>query len=298
MITSAKERIMIVEDDLSTYEKIKRILDKAGYETSDYLPSVRAAKDDLQKKRPDLVLIDIELQGEHSGHVLAAELKEKYYLPFIYLSRYDDRETIKAAGIFQPKAFLSKKLMKILNFLGNDETENVRREELRSDLVADKSASFGFKDILLQNITLALTEYKKNGIWAMPDYPENLRHFPEKNRHKLFHFHEVLYLTTEDMKGRTLSENFVRLGLEPEEFWIIKTSLSQIRKQLPPYFQRINQQYIVNLLHSSVRYFTYDKPKYYLVINELELPVSSTYRNEFKHKIKEYFLTYRFKEKN
>ncbi len=292
MTTSPKQRIMIVEDEISTYEKIKNILKNAGYEISGYIPSVREARKEIQNRRPDLVLIDIVLQGEENGHTLAMELKHKYYIPFIYLSRYDDNRNIRAAAKFNPKAFLSKKLMFLLEKIkGQNKERDISRTEIRHDLVADKSLSFGFDEILLQNITLALAEYNRNGILALSDYPENLRQKPEKFRQKLFRFHEVIFLTTNDMEGRTLSENFVRLGLEPEAFWIIKTSLKKIYPVLPPYFQRINRHYIVNLLHPSVRILKHsDKKKTVVLINNTEVQVSSTYYKAFKKKLEDYYV--------
>ena len=87
------KRILIVEDEAILYKKVQRILLKEQYEVADYAPSVESAIIDIDACRPDLVLLDIDLQGEFSGLDLGKKLSEEYNIPFIYITIHSDADT-------------------------------------------------------------------------------------------------------------------------------------------------------------------------------------------------------------
>jgi len=62
----------------------------------------------IQEKRPDLVLMDINLQGEMDGIETATKLYKEYNLPVIYLTAYAGESTLERAKESKPYAYILK----------------------------------------------------------------------------------------------------------------------------------------------------------------------------------------------
>src|SRR5690606_16115279 len=75
------------------YERLRRFLTKENYKIDKYTPSVENALSKIAQKRPDLVLLDINLEGDKTGFNLGELLYKKYKIPFIYVTQYDDDES-------------------------------------------------------------------------------------------------------------------------------------------------------------------------------------------------------------
>ena len=103
-----KAHILIVEDEAILYERLRRLLIKENYSVSDYIPSVVEAREAIAIKRPDLVVLDIELAGAETGLDLGKELSQHYQIPFIYLTNLDDHETFYKGLNTQHESFLLK----------------------------------------------------------------------------------------------------------------------------------------------------------------------------------------------
>jgi DNA-binding NtrC family response regulator len=102
-----RTKVLIVEDQFIEAHNLKRILEKAGYDVPAIARSVPAALGIIEKDRPDLVLLDIYLQGEQTGIDLAHILREKS-LAFVFLSANSSRQILDAAKATQPYGFLLK----------------------------------------------------------------------------------------------------------------------------------------------------------------------------------------------
>jgi len=102
-----KERVLIVEDQFIEANNLQMILERAGYYVCSIARSVPVALNVIQDEQPDMVLLDIFLQGPLTGIDLAKKLKEKN-IPFVYLSANSNKETLDAAKATQPYGFLVK----------------------------------------------------------------------------------------------------------------------------------------------------------------------------------------------
>jgi DNA-binding NtrC family response regulator len=100
-------RILIVEDQFIEANNIKITLKKAGYQVCPLVRSVPEALQVMETETPDLVLLDIYLDGPKTGIDLAHLLQSKD-IPFVYLSANSDRKTLDAAKVTQPYGFLVK----------------------------------------------------------------------------------------------------------------------------------------------------------------------------------------------
>lgn len=102
-----KSKILIVEDQFIEAKSLNLILTSAGYSTCSIARSVDVALSILEKEKPDLVLVDIFLQGEGTGIDLGKILHERN-IAFVYLSANSNRQILEAAKSTKPYGFMVK----------------------------------------------------------------------------------------------------------------------------------------------------------------------------------------------
>jgi two-component system response regulator HydG len=102
-----KKKILIVEDQFIEANNLQMILERAGYTVCTIARSVPVALDIVENEKPDLVLLDIFLQGNLTGIDLARKLREKN-IGFVYLSANSNKKTLDEAKVTHPYGFLVK----------------------------------------------------------------------------------------------------------------------------------------------------------------------------------------------
>src|SRR5690242_19376064 len=101
-------RILIVEDEGIVATDMGRCLEDAGFSVSAIATSPEDALTEVSKSRPDLILMDIRIQGSADGIEAADELHQRFGLPVVFLTAHDDRDTLDRAKRAEPMAFLLK----------------------------------------------------------------------------------------------------------------------------------------------------------------------------------------------
>lgn len=101
-------KILIVEDEPMVAFDIALNLEAHGYEIAGVLHSAEKVRSTLNSKPIDLVMLDINLDGEMSGIEIAKILDTEYGIPFIYLTSYSDTETLEQAASTFPSSYLVK----------------------------------------------------------------------------------------------------------------------------------------------------------------------------------------------
>ena len=102
-----RKKILIVEDQFIEANNLQMILEKEGYRVCAIARSVPIALEIIESEKPDLVLLDIFLQGNLTGIDLARKLREKD-IGFVYLSANSNKKTLDEAKITRPYGFLVK----------------------------------------------------------------------------------------------------------------------------------------------------------------------------------------------
>jgi two-component system response regulator HydG len=102
-----KKKILIVEDQFIEANNLQMILERTGYIVCGIARSVPIALEIVEIERPDMVLIDIFLQGNLTGIDLAKKLREKN-IGFVYLSANSNKKTLDEAKVTRPYGFLVK----------------------------------------------------------------------------------------------------------------------------------------------------------------------------------------------
>ncbi|MDB5298890.1 MAG: response regulator receiver and domain protein [Phycisphaerales bacterium] len=102
-----KRRVLIVEDDTLVGMGLRAQLEKLGHEVVGQASTADEAKNLYRDKRPDIVLLDIRLNGV-DGIDLAGELLKERRSPMIIVSAFSDKELIERAGLAGVFGYLIK----------------------------------------------------------------------------------------------------------------------------------------------------------------------------------------------
>lgn len=101
-------KLLIVEDEVIVAMDIAAKLEKAGYEVSGFVSNAKDCLEKLKGYSIDLILLDINIEGDTDGIELAKLINGYYKVPFIFLTSYYDKNTIARAKETSPKAYLIK----------------------------------------------------------------------------------------------------------------------------------------------------------------------------------------------
>lgn len=103
-----KSKIMIVEDEAILAADLAERLKKSGHKVTGTVSTGTRALHMIAESPPDLVLMDIKIQGEMDGIDTAEEILSKYQIPIIYLTAYSSKSLLKRARQTEPFAYLVK----------------------------------------------------------------------------------------------------------------------------------------------------------------------------------------------
>jgi PAS domain S-box-containing protein len=103
-----KLRILVVEDERIVARDLQVRLANLGYEVNEITSSKADALRSASRNRPDLVLMDIRLNGVAEGIEAARELKDDFNLPVIYLTGHSDSATLNQARLTEPFGYILK----------------------------------------------------------------------------------------------------------------------------------------------------------------------------------------------
>lgn len=108
-----KTNVLIVEDEGIVAKDIQHSLKKLGYNVSGICSNGEKAISTASREKPDIVLMDIMLQGEMSGIEAANEIRKKYNIPVVYLTAYADENTLSKAKVTEPYGYIIKPFKEI-----------------------------------------------------------------------------------------------------------------------------------------------------------------------------------------
>ena len=101
-------KILIVEDEPLIAEDIAAIVERNDFRVSAIVYSKDDALEELKNNLPDLVLLDINLNGEMTGIEIGGKINDDYNIPFIYITSYSDKNTLEKAKHTEPSGYIVK----------------------------------------------------------------------------------------------------------------------------------------------------------------------------------------------
>lgn len=264
-----KAHILIVEDEVILYDRLAQKLKKEHYTVSQFTPSVTEAIAQIKLKRPDIVLLDINLEGRQTGLDLGNILHSDYQIPFIYVTSFDDDETFFKGLQTNHASFYVKSKPKL-----------------------DFTTLHRHIQTVLKQKEINKKEPSKEGVLGLIHYLEDIKEFNKGSITRApVKYEDIVFFTVkpflnEDNKEEVLRANYLWLQTQSKEYFFLKTSLRVLQKSLPYNFVRINESYIVNIAPNM---FDGQINGSKLSIKNTEFIVNSTYKGEVKKRIAHFY---------
>ncbi|MFW5740696.1 MAG: response regulator, partial [Myxococcota bacterium] len=103
-----KATIVVVEDDYIIGQDLKESLEELGFRVHEVVADAAGAIRAATHHRPDLVVMDIMLQGQRNGILAARHIGRKLAIPVLFLTAYADDGTVEMAKQAEPAGYLVK----------------------------------------------------------------------------------------------------------------------------------------------------------------------------------------------
>lgn len=132
-----KMKVLIIEDDSIVAMHIRETVQGHGHEVVGVAKSAPVALQIAEKNRPDLIISDINIEGEMDGIACSKLLQKTYGAAVILVSAYNDLSTLKNASSldfigYLIKPFREDELLTLIDLvsLRDNGEEKYKREQI------------------------------------------------------------------------------------------------------------------------------------------------------------------------
>ncbi len=240
-------RVLIVEDEPIIAADLADRLLEMGYDVAPPCVSGAEVLNYLQQESVDLILMDIQLEGDMDGIETAQKVMETNTLPIIYLTSNADDATFARAKSTRPAAFLSKP------FRGKDLIHAIElaistaagQSIVPAEAPSDASAHL-FKDRLFIKV---------------------------KDRMVRIFLSEILWLEADDYYCKLITK---------EREYLLTQPLKQMEESLSgiPEFMRVYRSFIVNLAHVE------EIGDLFVSVHKKQIPINKSSKEELTIRLK------------
>ena len=240
-----KLKILVVEDNVVTAERIAMNLKKEGHEITEVVYSGGMAMLSVEENKPDLILMDIDLGGDLDGIQTAKLIKRNHELAIIYLTALDDTEVIKKAKKTDPtnfilKPFTIRRVNAAIQFAFVDK-KTKKEQYLENNAIFIKD-NLGYQKILIQDILFIQAERSYCGIYLKTGkkytLSMNLTQFSKEFKHliliRVSRKHIVNFKQIDRLEGNQIIIGGQSIPFSKEYIADIETLLRIIRRRKPP----------------------------------------------------------------
>lgn len=152
-------RILVVDDEVLIAEYLKDVLLTLDFKSITLAHSQEQALNEIDRFKPDLVVLDIRMQAELEGIAIADEINRSFKIPFIFITAHSDKEIIQKALQTNPAGYITKPFKKMDVFAAINMA-------IKSANVLEKSITFkdGYSSIKLNVNDIFYVESEGNYI--------------------------------------------------------------------------------------------------------------------------------------
>ena len=100
--------ILVVEDEPIVALHLQQRLERMGYRVPDVVATGEAAIETAMQKLPQLVLMDISLEGGMDGVEAAEQITTHLRIPVVFLTAFSNDRTLERAKVTEPYGYLLK----------------------------------------------------------------------------------------------------------------------------------------------------------------------------------------------
>lgn len=243
-------KIVIVEDEFVIAEDISTRLAHNGYEVLAVFDQAETALRFILEKRPDLIVVDIRLNGPMDGIEMVELIQKEFRIPVIYITANSDAATYERARRTHPHAFLIKPFtpanllavvdLALYNFSSEQSPESIQRKIEP----VDSDAPF----LLNQSLFIRTS-----------------------GKHKKICPNDILFVEA--------AGSYVNIQTVQERFTLTQNLSNFLKKNPIENILRVHRSYLVNLTKVD----SFDES--FLFIGVHKLPISESYKEEFMAKI-------------
>ncbi len=152
-------KILIVEDQYTSFEFMSRLLIRTGYKVLSHVTTGIDAIESVKDNAPDLIPMDINLEGDMDGIETAVAIKDISDAPVIYLSTHFDDITFERARVSGAQGYFVKPV-RYMEFQTNIEMIINKRKadiELKHKTAIDR-AMVGTSKTIIQTRYISIKE--------------------------------------------------------------------------------------------------------------------------------------------
>lgn len=103
-----KPKILIIEDDPIIADYLSQLLRVKGFSVIGIAHNGERALDLIANLKPEMCICDIHLGTGKSGIDVAEIIDQKYHIPYIFLTSFDDDDTMEMAEKHGPYGYIVK----------------------------------------------------------------------------------------------------------------------------------------------------------------------------------------------
>lgn len=101
-------KVLVVEDEIIIADDIAMTIARMGFNPLEPVFDFNSAINSYNEHQPDLVIIDIRLQGKKTGIDFAEWVCSRFNTPIIYITVLSSKIIVHHAKLTQPAAYLIK----------------------------------------------------------------------------------------------------------------------------------------------------------------------------------------------
>ncbi len=238
-------KVLIVEDEPNYSDTLEMFVDELGYLVSGVAPEGEMATRLFRQEQPDIVLMDIHLEGQLSGVELARRFQKAQPTPIIFITSFSDKETFAKAKETAPSAYLTKPF----------DPEALERS---MELAIQQAFKGGGK----------FSQSNSNAVLAPGCF-----FIKERNRLVKINQYDILWIEVEDKYCMLHST---------ERTFALRLSLKDLAQKLDPeVFVQTHRSYLVN----APKIKEIDTHTYVVRIGEKEIPLGKTHKEELLNRL-------------
>jgi len=216
-------RILIIEDELIISQDMTTMLTKMGYEVIGDAMDYDEAIEILERETPDLILLDVNLNGKKDGIDVAEEINRRFHIPFIFTTSYSDSATLERAHNTNPVNYLVKPF---------------KQEQLYT---AIEMGLFKAAEIDPGDSELAKHKPKVSGEEEKPLIIKGVLFVKDKFTYNKLVIEDIRYIKSDG--------NYLEIYTSAPKPALIRASMGSFMERLGNDFLRVHKSYIINLQH-------------------------------------------------
>ncbi|MGD9805864.1 MAG: response regulator [Hyphomicrobiaceae bacterium] len=110
-VGQSRLRVLVVENEVLLQLEMEDMLSELGHEIVGWASRARTAIAETERTRPDVVLMDIQLDGPRDGIEAAHEIRERFGITSLFMTGSNDSDTYRRALATRPLGYLRKPFM-------------------------------------------------------------------------------------------------------------------------------------------------------------------------------------------